>query len=230
MMKKLSLFVTCMFCALAGHAQQEVFERSVAFKEQRIDLRADFASRIAISNWDKKEVMIKVTYELNGGQLNEAVDIDLREQSHRIKLKLDVDEKMMRSADVEDCDKEDAMTWGSRNGVRVCSDIFIEVFIPKGTELVLETVIADVLISGEYEELDLKTVTGDIDLTWPEDHGADMQMKTVNGSIYTNFEFMDTKEKGLPIISSHNMETVYKGGGRYMKLETVTSNIFLRKG
>lgn len=229
-MKKLSIFIICMLCAVAGHAQQEVFERSVAFKEQRIDLRADFASQITVSNWDKNEVMIKITYELNGGQLNEAVDIDLREQDHRIKLKLDIDEKMMRNSNVSNCDKEDAMTWGSRNGVRVCSDIFIEVFIPRGTELVLETVIADVLISGEYKELDLKTVTGDIDLTWPKDHGADMQMKTVNGSIYTNFDFKGTKEKGLPIISSHEIETVYRGGGRYVKLETVTSDIFLRKG
>lgn len=229
-MKKLSLFIICMLCVVTANAQQEVFEKSVAFKDQRIDLRADVASQIAISNWDKNEVLIKVTYELNGGQLNKAVDIDLREQDHRIKLKLDIDEQMMRNSDVVDCDKEGAMTWGSRNGVKVCSDIYIEVFMPKGTELVLETVIADVLISGAYKELDLKTVTGDIDLTWPEDHGADMQMKTVNGSIYTNFEFKGTKEKGLPIISSHNMETVYKGGGRFMKLETVTSDIFLRKG
>lgn len=219
-----------MLFVVAGYAQQEVFEKSVDFTDQRIDLRADFANQIAVSNWDKKEVMVKITYEINGGELNEAVKIDLREQDHRIKLRLEVDEKIMRNKDVSDCDKKDAMSWGSRNGPRICVDIFVEVFMPKGTDLVLESVISDVLINGEFKELDIKTVTGDIDLTWVESHGADMELKTVNGSIYTDFDFKNTKDKGLPIISSHHLETVYKGGGRFMKLETVTSDIFLRKG
>ncbi|MBO3697972.1 hypothetical protein [Roseivirga sp. E12] len=229
-MKKLSLIIMFVLFAQAVFAQQEVFEKSIKYKDQRIDLRADFASQVAVSNWDKNEVMIKITYEINGGELNEAVDIDLREQDHRIKLKLEIDEKMMRNSNVRDCDKEDAMTWGSRNGPRVCAEVFVEVFMPKGTDLVMETVIADVLVSGEFKDLDIKTVTGDIDLTWPEKHGADIQLKTVNGSIYTNFDFKRTKDKGLPIISSHDLETIYKDGGRYMKLETVTSDIYLRKG
>lgn len=229
-MKKIYILLICLLSSVSLLAQQDVYEKTLKFKDQRIDLRADFASQVSVSNWDKDEVKIKITYELNGGELNEAVDIDLREQSHRIKLKVDVDEKMMRNSNVRDCDKEDAMTWGSRNGPRVCADIYVEVFMPKGTDLVLESVVADVLLTGEFEELDVKTVTGDIDLTWPEKHGADMQLKTVNGSIYTDFDFKSTMDKGLPIISSHDLETVYKDGGRYMKLETVTSDIYLRKG
>lgn len=229
-MKKLSLFITCMVFVFTSHAQQGVFEKSIDYKDQRIDLDADFASQIAISNWDKNEVMIKVTYEINGGELNEAVEIDFRDQEHRIKLKLDINERMMRNSTTSDCDKEGAMTWGSRNGPKICSDISIEVFLPKGTELFLESVVADVLISGEYKELDLKTVTGDIDLTWSVDHGADLEMKTVNGSIYTDFDLSNKKDKGLPIISSHDMKTVYKDGGRFLKIETVTSDIFFRKG
>ncbi|MFT6872030.1 MAG: hypothetical protein ACJAVN_001035 [Roseivirga sp.] len=219
-----------MLIVVAGYAQQEVFEKSLAFTGQRIDLRADFASQIAISNWDKKEVMVKITYEINGGELNKAVKIDLLEEDHHIKLKLEVDERIMRSSDVSDCDKKDAMSWGNRNGPRICIDIFVEVFMPKGTDLILESVISDVLVNGEFKELDIKTVTGDIDLTWAESHAADMELKTVNGSIYTNFDFSKSKDKGLPIISSHDMKTVYKGGGRFLKLETVTSDIFLRKG
>ncbi len=229
-MKKLSFMIMSVLMAHMTFAQQEVFERSIDFNDQRIDLQADFASQVSISNWDKNEVKVKITYELNGGELNEAVEIDLREQQHRIRLKLDVDERMMRNADVRDCEKEDAMTWGSRNGPRVCADIFVEVFLPKGTDLVMESVIADILVNGEFKDLDIKTVTGDIDLTWPEKHGADIQVKTVNGSIYTNFDFKSIRDKGLPIISSHDMKTIYKGGGRYMKLETVTSDIYLRKG
>ncbi len=230
MMQKISFLILLMLSVVAIQAQQETFEKSIPFKDQRIDLRADFASGFSISNWEKNEVMIKVTYEVNSGALNKAVDIDFREQSHRLKLKLNVDESVFRDAEVEDCQKEDAMTWGNRHGPRICADIHVEVFMPKGTDLVIETVVADVLVSGQYKALDIKTVTGEIDLTWKENYGADIELKTVNGSIYTDFDFKDKSDKGLPIISSHHLESVYKGGGSFMKLETVTSDIFFRKG
>ncbi len=229
-MQKISFLIIIVLSIATMKAQQKTFEKKIAFKDQRIDLRADLASQFSISNWERDEVMVKITYEINGGALNDAVDIDFREQAHRLKLKLNVDEKVFRNADVADCENEDSMTWGSRDGPRICADIYIEVFMPKGTDLVIETIVADVLVSGDYKELDIKTVTGDIDLTWKESHGADVEVKTVNGSIYTDFDFMDKKDKGLPIISSHHLETAYKGGGRFIKLETVTSDIFLRKG
>jgi len=87
-----------------------------------------------------------------------------------------------------------------------------------------------VTMDGIFKELDIKSVTGDIDVTWPERQGTELELKTVTGNIFTDFDFNGKKKKGLPIISSHKFATIYKGGEGYLKLESVTSNIYLRKG
>ena len=219
-----------MLVSLLGFSQAETFEKSVALNGKRISIDADMASTINVSTWSKKQVQVKVTYELNDGDLNDAVTVDLDDQSNRIRLKVDVDEKVIRNASVSDCDREDATYWGSRRGTKVCAVISIEVFVPEQMELDIETVLADVLMKGEFEELDIKTVTGDIDVTWPEKQGTEIELKTVTGNIFTDFNLSSKRDKGLPIISSHKIATTYKSGEGYLKLESVTSNIYLRKG
>lgn len=225
-------FITLLllFVSVLGFSQAEVFEKSVALNGKRISIDADMASTINVSTWNKDQVQVKVTYELNDGDLNDAVTVDLEEQSNRVKLKLVVDDKAIRNANVSDCERENATYWGSRRGTRVCAVISIEVFLPEHTELDIETVLADVLMKGEFEELDIKTVTGDIDVTWPEKQGTEIALKTVTGNIFTDFDLSSIKDKGLPIISSHKIATTYKGGEGYLKLESVTSDIYLRKG
>ena len=219
-----------MVISIQCFSQAEVFEKSVALDGRRISIDADMATTINVFTWNKKQVQVKVTYELNDGELNDAVNIELDEQSNRIRLKLDVDKKVIRNANISDCDRENASYWGSRNGRRVCANISIEVFLPENTELDIETVLADVLMKGEFEELDIKTVTGDIDVTWPEQQGTEIELKTVTGNIFTDFDFRNKRDRGLPVISSHEIITTYKGGEGYLKLESVTSNIYLRKG
>ena len=228
-MKKYIIFLFSLLTTWA-YAQQEVFEKTVSLQNQRIDIQADLANLITVSNWNKSEVKVKVTYELNGGTLNEAVELELSEQKHRILLKMDINERLFRNANISDCDDKEAMWWGGKGNSRVCSNIMIEVFIPARKNLEVETVISDVLVEGKYNDLEIKTVTGDIDLTWPESDGAEIELKTVNGVIHTNFNFTSNKKKGLPQISGHEMETVYGSGERYLRLETVTSDIYLRKG
>lgn len=224
----ITLLLLCM--SFQCFAQAEVFEKSVALDGRRISIDADMASTIKISTWNKDQVQVKVTYELNDGDLNEAVSVDLDEQSSRIRLKLDVDDKILRDVSVSDCERDGATYWGSRNGRKVCVSISIELFIPNKTELDIETVLADVLIEGTFEELDIKSVTGDIDVTWPEQQGTALELKTVTGNIFTNFDLSGKRDKGLPVISSHEIEMTYKSGGAYLKLESVTSDIYLRKG
>lgn len=222
-----------MFVCMLGFSQAEVFEKSVALNGRRISIDADMASTINVSTWNKKQVQVKVTYELDDGDMNDMVTVELDEQSNRIRLKLDVDEeKILRKARESDCDRGDANYWGSRNGRKACvyAVISIEVFLPEHTELDIETVLADVLMKGKFEELDIKTVTGNIDVTWPEKQGTEIALKTVTGNIFTDFDLSGMKDKGLPIISSHKIKTTYKGGEGYLKLESVTSDIYLRKG
>ncbi|OEJ99993.1 DUF4097 family beta strand repeat-containing protein [Roseivirga misakiensis] len=211
-------------------AQVDHLEKTLPLDGRRVRIDVDLATNVTIGTWDKDEVQVKVTYEINGGALNKAVQIDLEELKSRIELDLEIDMDMINDSDYESCEGDNSHTWGNRNNNKICSDIVVEVLLPQKTEVEIETVIADVEIRGVFEEMDVKTVTGDINITWPEKKGAEIELKTVNGDIYTNFDLSAIQDRGLPMISSHKISTTHKSGESYLRLETVTSNIYLKKG
>ncbi|WP_420387478.1 hypothetical protein [Roseivirga sp.] len=224
----LSIFLVLL--SLTGVAQTEVFEKSVKVGDKRVAIDAELVDQIKVSHWNQETMSVKITYSINQGELNDALEISLDESAGRVKLEVELDKRMIEDADFYDCDKEHSINWnrnGRRNGV--CLDVLVEVKVPSGIELDVESVIGDLFIEGSYKEISAKTVTGDIELEWPENQGAEIDIKTVNGAIYTNHEFTAKSDKGLPQISSHKVEANLGNGGSYVSLETVTSDIYFRK-
>ena len=216
----------------SAYSQSEVYEKTVALSGKRVIIDAELVDQIKVSNWDQNEVGIKITYAVNDGELNDAVEISLDESSGRIRLEVELDERKIESSEYEGCDDKHSMNWG-KNGRRnsVCLDILVEVQLPKSADLDIESVIGDLLIDGSFKELHAKTVTGDIDLIWPESEGADVEIKTVTGAIYTNHDLESkNSNKGLPLISAHEVQASLGKGGKYIALETVTSDIYFKKG
>ena len=115
------------------------------------------------------------------------------------------------------------------NDFGVCAKIKVEIFAPKAADLWINTIVADVEITDMLGNIEVETVTGHIDVTWSENIGADVRMKTVTGAVYTNMEFERKRESGLKLISSHDIKAVYKTGGKEISLENVTGDIYLRK-
>lgn len=215
----------------SAYSQSEVYEKTVPLSGKRVVIDAELVDQIKVSNWDQNEVGVKITYAVNDGELNDAVEISLDESSGRIRLEVELDERKIESSEYEGCDDKHSMNWG-KNGRRnsVCLDILVEVKLPQNADLDVESVIGDLLIDGSYKELHAKTVTGDINLTWPENEGADVEIKTVNGAIYTNHDFESkNKHEGLPLISAHEVQASLGKGGKYITLETVTSDIYFKK-
>lgn len=226
-----ALFTLCLtvLCMLS-QAQTEVFEKTVNFGNKRVDIDAELVDKIIVSNGNQDEVSVKVTYSINDGQLNDLLEISFDESTSRIRLKVEFDEKDLDIDGFYDCDDEHAINWG-RNGKRnrICMDVSVEVKLPKDAELDIESVIGDLFIEGFYKELYAKTITGDIELEWPEEQGAEVEIKTVNGGIFTNHDFQMKKDKGLPLISAHEVAGNIGKGGKRVSLETVTSDIYFKK-
>jgi lia operon protein LiaG len=79
------------------------------------------------------------------------------------------------------------------------------------------------------KSLSLASVSGEIDITLPAKIGVNVEMRTISGSIYTDFEL--PAEKGtLRKIASGSIKAPLNGGGVDLKLTNVSGNIYLRKG
>jgi len=78
------------------------------------------------------------------------------------------------------------------------------------------------------------SVNGYVDVTLPEDTKADLQLHTVNGEAYTDWEIKVDKNASaaMPVVANMNMfniEGSINGGGIPISIQSVNGDIYLRK-
>ncbi len=74
-------------------------------------------------------------------------------------------------------------------------------------------------------------ISGDIDITLAPTAAVDLQMHTVSGSIYTDFDLAQKDKGDLKRVGGNsNFDTKLNGGGAKLTLTNVSGNIYLRKG
>ncbi|KYG77105.1 hypothetical protein EV198_1230 [Roseivirga ehrenbergii] len=228
-MKALFTFIACLFAQLA-FSQAETIEKSYAYTGQKLDLDLNFGTEVILKSWDKNEISVKITYEINEGKDNEVMDWKVDDSNGKLTVEIELDSKKLEKLGDCCCNSKNGNHWSGRGskGNRVCVDIKVEVMMPGKSDVKVKTIVADVAVEGFSGNLDLETVTGQINLLWAKSAGAQVNIETVNGGIYTNMDLAMEKEKGLPKISSHKVKATYKSGGRALNLKTVTSDIYLK--
>ncbi|MCG8307272.1 MAG: DUF4097 domain-containing protein [Cytophagales bacterium] len=80
------------------------------------------------------------------------------------------------------------------------------------------------------------SVNGYVDVTLPEETAADLQLHTVNGEAYTDWDIDIDKDAsaalqmgGAPNMNMFNLEGTINGGGIPISIQSVNGDIFLRK-
>jgi len=75
----------------------------------------------------------------------------------------------------------------------------------------------------------ITSISGEIDITLPSKLAADIEMGTITGSIYSDFDFSNTS-KDLKQVGGNQLNYKLNGGGTPIKIVTVSGIIYLRKG
>ena len=78
------------------------------------------------------------------------------------------------------------------------------------------------------------SVNGFVDVTLPNETGADLQLHTVNGEAYTDWDIEIDKDatNAMPVVANMNMfniEGSINGGGIPISIQSVNGDIYLRK-
>lgn len=99
--------------------------------------------------------------------------------------------------------------------------------------LVLNTISGNINITfsamNTQKPFAINSVSGEIDITLPSKLAADIEMGTVTGSMYSDFDFSQTN-KDLNRVGGNNLNYKMNGGGTRFSIVTVSGNIYLRKG
>ena len=128
----------------------------------------------------------------------------------------------------------DIIIRGMHNDVEIRSQVGDLVFEDVTGPIIASTVSSDIqLVFSSLNQLSptsITSVSGDVDITLPEDSKADFYMSSVSGEIYTNLDFEVTRSKkqqwyGGGMAASSRLN----GGGVEFTVKTVSGDIYIRK-
>ena len=182
-----------------------------------MDLNLQIADSIEVKTWNKNEVAVKASINVNNNKYNDDYIVDFSEAGDEIEVKAKFDSKVRRS----NWNNGDSCDCGYR------SDITWVIYIPENARINLETINGNIIITGKTSEMRIQTISGYIDLAIPPSLQADLRLSTLTGTIYTNVQMDDlasnAKRRQSDVVSKFN------GGGKPVSLKTISGDIFLRK-
>lgn len=209
-MKTGTILVVLWLCFGTIQAQQ-IIEKHIDFSgKESLSLKIQIADSINLQTWNKNEVYIKASVNINENKDNEAYITSFDETGKTV---------------VVDAHFKDKYFKGKNNCCNE-TDIYWQIYMPEKIKFSVETINANVTITGQTREMNVKSISGYIDLTEPAGKQADIDFSTISGKMYSNHELALSKlHSGIPLKITEKLNN----GGDPIKLETISGDIFFRK-
>ena len=214
-MIRLILVVLVVGVAQSSWAQTEVEKRLPVSGHDRLDLELPFADEISLKTWNNTEVLVKATVSINDGEDDDLFELEITDSQSTIYVEANKDFNK-RSGKDRNC-------WEM--------EIHYEVYFPRNMEVDAKTISGDYVMEFYGKPANIKTISGDVDLTVPSARGLDFRVKTISGEVYSDLDISyPNGTKGLRQMVGTNVDGEVNGGGEFLDLETISGDIFLRKG
>ncbi|MGF1670330.1 MAG: hypothetical protein ACFCU6_07775 [Balneolaceae bacterium] len=226
---RLPFFCTLFILAAVNtvQAQPRIIEQTLNVEpDGRIELNLKFGNQIVIKAWDRPEVLFRATADVNNGRLNDAFLIDFY-QNGKARIEMDFDREKIRHGRTEDCPGKNYSYYDNHV---VCSDITYEIYLPRDADLSVETISANIELFGLHGLVSVKSISGYVDMSWPERDGAELSIKTISGGVYSDLENIEFRNKGKFAPVGVDIRAKAGTGNTPVRLETISGDIFLRRG
>jgi hypothetical protein len=205
-----AILIVILLCYGTAGAQQKI-EKHISFSgKESIVMKIQIADSITIQTWNKNEVSVTALVSINENKDNEAYQTSFDESGKNIIVSGNFRDQYFKGRN-NCCDK---------------TDIFWQVYIPESSSFTVETINGNITISGKTDKMTVKSISGYIDLAVPENRRADLELKTISGTIYSDLNLVPGKtHSGIPMLIKDKMNN----GGAPLILETISGDIFFRK-
>lgn len=209
-MKKVIIIVVGWLCFAQLQAQQ-IIEKHINFSgKESISLKIQIADSINILTWNKNEVYVKASVNINDNKDNEGYQTSFDETGNSVSVNASFKENYFRGKN--NCCNE--------------SEIYWQIYVPDKTRFMVESINANITISGQTTEMKVKSISGYIDLAVPASRQADVEFSTISGRMYSNHNLaLNKKHEGMP----SKIYDKLNNGGPPIKLETISGDIYFRK-
>ena len=190
---------------------QKIIEKHLDFKgKESLVLKIQIADSINIQTWNKNEIYLKASVNINENKDNEAYITSFDDTGNAVDVNAKFRDKYF-------------------NGKKDCcnsADIYWQIYMPDNTRFSIETVNANVTITGQTKDMSVKSISGYIDLAAPANKQADLDFSTISGTMYSNYKLaLNKTHTGIPVRITEKLNS----GGDLIRLETISGDIFFRK-
>jgi hypothetical protein len=209
-MKRIIIILTAILAILPLNAQMKI-DRHLPFSgKEAVSLKIDISDSVQISTWDKNEVWVTASVNINDNKDNDAYETSFDESGKTLVVKAGFKENYFK---------------GRKNNC-IESEIAWQVFVPRNVAVSAESINADFTVTGNTGPLKIKSISGFIDLAVPASRSANLDFSTISGTIYTDHSL--SQEISAKNVMAH-VQNRLNNGGEQIKLETISGDIFFRK-
>jgi hypothetical protein len=209
-MKRIIIILTAFLAILPLNAQLKI-DRHLPFSgKEAVSLKIEISDSVQISTWDKNEVWVTASVNINDNKDNDAYETSFDEGGKTLVVRAGFKENYFK---------------GRKNNC-IESEITWQVFVPGKVPIYAESINADFTVTGDTGPLKIKSISGFIDLAVPEKRSASLDFSTISGTIYTDHSLSSgiSEENAMAHIKNQ-----LNNGGEQIKLETISGDIFFRK-
>jgi hypothetical protein len=247
-MKSLIAYIIAVGAVISTEAQTPV-KKSIPWKVgQKLVMDFDHPD-MKIHTWDKNEVSIGGTVSINRGENDNAFDIIVEESAGQVKISsiLKDKEKIPQRIVIKKGDEEFYFKANSYNDPEVqkfleqngheysymsngiIRDIELEIFVPKGTETVLNLKYGTVEVTKFDAPLTIDAKYGKIDASITPQSLGELTARARHGEILTNLDIKFDQEPFTGKKDSWTIITAKPGKGPYYRFESKYGNVYLRR-
>jgi hypothetical protein len=212
---RLSLAMLSCLCLHRSNAQK-IVEKHFDFAQKNfVSLNIQIADSIRIITWNKNEVFVKASIDINDNKDNDLYNMDFDDSGSTIAVKAKFSDHTRPHNDSCNCN------------CNYRSKIYCDVYIPANAEFSVETIDGNITITGQTDQVKAHSISGFIDMAVGPERKADFRLKTITGTVYSDLA-LASRDKAAHSVTT-DISDEYNGGGKLIDLETISGNIFLRK-
>src|SRR5512133_146305 len=209
-MKRIIIIISAILAIVPVNAQMKIDKHLSCSGKEAVSLKIEISDSIQITAWDKNEVWVQASVNINDNKDNEAYETIFDESGKTLTVRARFREDYFKG----------------KKGNCIESEIAWQVFVPRKLPVSAEAIKADITVTGDTGPLKIKSISGFIDLAVPENRSASLDFSTISGTIYTDHKLsLALSEEN---VMAH-IQNQLNSGGEKIKLETISGDIFFRK-
>lgn len=234
------ILVLALLSVVSLNAQRQVEVKESITKNQELFVNFKFAQDIKVVHGKTNEIIVKATVNIDDGEGNDTYAIKTENSAGVLKL----------YSDFGDYFKKRNYYYNGESKKQNCNcchqtEINYVVIVPENIKVKIKSISGSVfadtyegdlvtdLISGDVTikkfqgELRLKTISGVLDITVNK---AKLNAKSVTGTIYSNMDFEANSSGKYSNKRNNSVLKQVNGGVNPLVMETVSGDIYIRKG